>query len=68
MEAITRRYPNALIQFEVCCLIIILTCAGLSDTQDFRNPYAEMLLKRYRNTYRMFNDDIQGTGLLLLLK
>ena len=35
-------------------------CDG--GSQDFRNPYAEKLLKRYRNQYRVFNDDIQGTG------
>ena len=36
--------------------------AAIRYEQDFRNPYAEKLLKRYRNAYRVFNDDIQGTG------
>eukprot|EP00042_Codosiga_hollandica_P056285 m.808601 g.808601 ORF g.808601 m.808601 type:complete len:611 (+) comp59313_c1_seq3:29-1861(+) len=49
MQAISLKYPNAVIQFE-----------------DFRNPYAEMLLNRYRKKYRMFNDDIQGTGAVTL--
>jgi malic enzyme len=34
--------------------------------QDFKTPKAEMLLKRYRSSFRCFNDDIQGTGAVTL--
>ncbi|OAY67073.1 NAD-dependent malic enzyme 62 kDa isoform, mitochondrial [Ananas comosus] len=30
--------------------------------EDFQSKWALKLLKRYRNTYRMFNDDVQGTA------
>jgi malate dehydrogenase (oxaloacetate-decarboxylating)(NADP+) len=32
--------------------------------EDFKNPFPS--LERYRNTYTMFNDDIQGTGAVIL--
>eukprot|EP00053_Salpingoeca_punica_P013600 m.122987 g.122987 ORF g.122987 m.122987 type:complete len:625 (+) comp16239_c1_seq1:1217-3091(+) len=34
--------------------------------EDFKTPNAEMLLKRYQNVFRCFNDDIQGTGAMTL--
>eukprot|EP01043_Picozoa_sp_COSAG02_P000488 COSAG02_NODE_9_length_59728_cov_36.104714_11_plen_375_part_00 len=49
MDAVSHRYPNALIQFE-----------------DFQTPHALPLLNKYRDNYRMFNDDIQGTGTVAL--
>ncbi|KAI3495097.1 hypothetical protein L1887_37253 [Cichorium endivia] len=30
--------------------------------EDFQTKWASTLLQRYRNTYRMFNDDVQGTA------
>ncbi|KAJ0914176.1 putative malate dehydrogenase (decarboxylating) [Helianthus annuus] len=30
--------------------------------EDFQAKWASTLLNRYRNTYRMFNDDVQGTA------
>eukprot|EP00047_Mylnosiga_fluctuans_P018519 m.71926 g.71926 ORF g.71926 m.71926 type:complete len:613 (-) comp7657_c0_seq3:217-2055(-) len=39
---------------------------ALIQFEDFKTPKAEMLLKRYRNTFRCFNDDIQGTGAVTL--
>ncbi|OQO01815.1 hypothetical protein B0A48_12288 [Cryoendolithus antarcticus] len=32
--------------------------------EDFKNPFPS--LERYQNTYTMFNDDIQGTGAVIL--
>jgi malic enzyme len=49
MDALTQRFPKALIQFE-----------------DFKTPHAEFFLNRYRNKCRIFNDDIQGTGTMVL--
>ena len=49
MDAITYRWPQALVQFE-----------------DIRTPYAETLLTRYRRYNTCFNDDIQGTGAMVV--
>lgn len=34
--------------------------------EDFKNPHAYDLLKKYRNQFRCFNDDIQSTGAVAL--
>ncbi|KAA0049103.1 NAD-dependent malic enzyme 62 kDa isoform [Cucumis melo var. makuwa] len=46
MEAVFTRWPHVIVQ----------------QFEDFQSKWAFKLLQRYRNTYRMFNDDVQGTA------
>jgi malate dehydrogenase (oxaloacetate-decarboxylating)(NADP+) len=49
MEAVTKVFPGALVQFE-----------------DIALPYCADLLAEHREKYLCFNDDIQGTGAVIL--
>ncbi|WFD34049.1 malate dehydrogenase (oxaloacetate-decarboxylating) (NADP(+)) [Malassezia cuniculi] len=49
MEALHKRYPSLIIQFE-----------------DWSSDHAFEFLERYQLKYPMFNDDIQGTGAVIL--
>ncbi|KAL3516776.1 hypothetical protein ACH5RR_023678 [Cinchona calisaya] len=43
---------------------VIFTCWPniIMQFEDFQSKWAFKLLQRYRNTYRMFNDDVWGTA------
>ena len=51
---------------EVMDALTVVFPKALIQFEDFKTPYAEALLNRYRNKRRMFNDDIQGTGTMVL--
>ena len=40
------------------------TCSIVIQFEDFKNPFPA--LERYQNTYTCFNDDVQGTGAVIL--
>ncbi|KAK5015033.1 hypothetical protein LTR39_002830 [Cryomyces antarcticus] len=67
MAALTERWPGCVQSYIILCS----QCSKLSDLdsiviqyEDFKNPFPS--LERYRDTYTMFNDDIQGTGAVIL--
>ena len=43
---------------------ILIRSSIVIQYEDFKNPFPS--LERYRDTYTMFNDDIQGTGAVIL--
>jgi len=51
---------------EVMDALITRFPKALIQFEDFKSPYAELFLQRYRKKARVFNDDIQGTGTMVL--
>ncbi|PPQ81937.1 hypothetical protein CVT25_013785 [Psilocybe cyanescens] len=66
MEEMSRAFPKLMIQFEVRIVIYIEMTLGLTKFQDFSTDNAFKYLERYRHKYPVFNDDIQGTGAVVL--
>ncbi|EDR08151.1 uncharacterized protein LACBIDRAFT_297458 [Laccaria bicolor S238N-H82] len=67
MHEMSRAYPKLMVQFEVSYdYILRLQCPHLMPNQDFSSDNAFKYLDRYRNKYAVFNDDIQGTGAVVL--
>lgn len=46
--------------------MILISCRLLVQFEDFETAKAVPLLEKYRHTFRIFNDDIQGTGCVTL--
>jgi malate dehydrogenase (oxaloacetate-decarboxylating)(NADP+) len=42
----------------------LTTCSIVIQFEDFKNPFPA--LERYKDTYCMFNDDVQGTGAVIV--
>jgi malate dehydrogenase (oxaloacetate-decarboxylating)(NADP+) len=42
----------------------LIACSIVIQFEDFKNPFPAM--ERYQNTYCMFNDDVQGTGAVIV--
>jgi malate dehydrogenase (oxaloacetate-decarboxylating)(NADP+) len=42
----------------------LIVCSIVIQFEDFKNPFPA--LERYQNTYCMFNDDVQGTGAVIV--
>ena len=67
MREITAAFPKLLVQFEVQFFQkIIKIDAEYRNCQDFATDKAFRYLEKYRDQYPVFNDDIQGTGAVVL--
>jgi malate dehydrogenase (oxaloacetate-decarboxylating)(NADP+) len=67
MYEMSRAFPKLLVQFEVReVTILILHLLLMSLIQDFSTEHAFYYLDSFRHRYPVFNDDIQGTGAVVL--
>lgn len=67
MHEMSVAFPKLLIQFEVSTLeSLTLLTTSLTFAKDFSTDNAFKYLEMFRNRYPLFNDDIQGTGAVVL--
>lgn len=68
MREMSVHFPKLLVQFEVCHALrrYLGILWSKESFQDFTTDHAFAYLDRYRNKYPVFNDDIQGTGAVVL--
>ena len=67
MEEMSRAFPKLMIQFEVGNHFKICFHKRIEhNLQDFSTDNAFKYLERFRRKYPVFNDDIQGTGAVVL--
>lgn len=71
MEAVFTRWPHVIVQVTDASQISGISNVSFNGTlifvypqfEDFQSKWAFKLLQRYRNSYRMFNDDVQVMSL-----
>jgi malate dehydrogenase (oxaloacetate-decarboxylating)(NADP+) len=65
MREMSLAFPQLLVQFEVCTVFSAMR-PPLTRLQDFSTEHAFTYLDMFRHRYPLFNDDIQGTGCVIL--
>jgi malate dehydrogenase (oxaloacetate-decarboxylating)(NADP+) len=66
MREMSLTFPQLLVQFEVRILLSPTRASLTQCPQDFSTEHAFTYLDMFRRRYPLFNDDIQGTGCVIL--